>query len=79
MAPPKLPASDSTGRRPLRPPGSAKASQISSETNINSAGEGLFVTQDEEDTRWDPNDFREEEETLGWDTSVDHVCIKHPG
>ncbi|KAF1982238.1 hypothetical protein K402DRAFT_206345 [Aulographum hederae CBS 113979] len=40
---------------------------------------GLFVTQDEDDERtWQPPNFEDEEETLGWDASADNDAGFHP-
>ena len=40
--------------------------------------ESLFVGQDEADARWDPTDYDQEEETLGWDASVEHDTATFP-
>jgi cell cycle checkpoint control protein RAD9A len=39
--------------------------------------DSLFVPRendDREDRRWDPTDYENEEETLGWDASANNVC-----
>ncbi|KAF2748036.1 DNA repair protein Rad9 [Sporormia fimetaria CBS 119925] len=65
MPQPVAPASQSASRRV---PGSRKESSQASQNGSAS----LFVRQDEEDAQWEPVDYNNEEETLGWDASAEH-------
>lgn len=75
MPPPAEPASRlPTGRRI---PGSRK--EASPKPSASQASDqGLFVRQDEEDSRWEPIDYNNEEETLGWDASGDQDAALFP-
>jgi hypothetical protein len=35
--------------------------------------ESLFVRQEEEDRQWDPKEYDNEEESLGWNATIDNV------
>jgi cell cycle checkpoint control protein RAD9A len=73
MPPPAEPAS----RRPTgrRIPGSRKESSPKpSQANDQS----IFIRPDEEDSRWEPVDYNNEEETLGWDASREHDAALYP-
>jgi cell cycle checkpoint control protein RAD9A len=48
--------------------GQAKALQHSREDP-----ESLFVSADEDDSRWDPPEYENDEESMGWDASVRNV------
>lgn len=37
--------------------------------------DSLFVPAEEDDARWDPPDYEEEEETMGWDASIQPVGL----
>ncbi|ORY10413.1 Rad9-domain-containing protein [Clohesyomyces aquaticus] len=72
MPPPIKPASRRTGRRN---PGSRRVpSPKAGEPDPDS----LFVGRAEEDSHWDPLDYNNEEETLGWDASADHEAAVFP-
>lgn len=73
MPPPGEPASRLTAR--LRNPGSR---QNPSPKAPEPDPESLFVTQEEEDSRWEPFDYNNEEETLGWDASAEHDAATFP-
>ncbi|KAF2191034.1 hypothetical protein K469DRAFT_558355 [Zopfia rhizophila CBS 207.26] len=73
MPPPAEPASRRSARR--RNPGSRK---VKSPKRAEPDPDSLFVTQEEEDTRWDPVDYNKEEETLGWDASAEHDAAIFP-
>ncbi|OCK96252.1 uncharacterized protein K441DRAFT_657638 [Cenococcum geophilum 1.58] len=75
MPPPVAPASRASTRR-LRNPGSAKRATPPKPTDPDP--ESLFIPADEEDNRWDPVDYRNDEETLGWDASADDAIGIHP-
>ncbi|OCK79277.1 hypothetical protein K432DRAFT_330472 [Lepidopterella palustris CBS 459.81] len=75
MPPPAVPASRASNRR-LRKPGSAK--RVISPKPAEADPDSLFVPADEEDHRWDPVDYRNSEETLGWDASGDSDAGIHP-
>ncbi|KAJ4304998.1 hypothetical protein N0V90_000526 [Kalmusia sp. IMI 367209] len=65
MPPPVEPASRRPARRQM---GSRQASSPKPQPDP----ESLFVNQDEEeDTQWEPLDYNNEEEALGWDASAD--------
>ena len=51
---------------------SATSSMLSSRSDRNS--ESLFVQQEEEDCQWDPPEYNNEEESLGWNATIDNVC-----
>ncbi|KAF2263737.1 hypothetical protein CC78DRAFT_517975 [Lojkania enalia] len=73
MPPPVEPASRRSTRR--RNPGSRKArSPRSAEPDPDS----LFIQPDEDDARWEPVDYNNEEETLGWDASAEHGSVAFP-
>jgi cell cycle checkpoint control protein RAD9A len=72
MPPPVVPASRASPRR-LRNPGSAKRATPPKPADPDP--ESLFIPADEEDNRWDPVDYRDDEETLGWDASADDVSL----
>ncbi|KAF2086706.1 DNA repair protein Rad9 [Saccharata proteae CBS 121410] len=74
MPPPSIPASR-TSARLRKPPGSAKQPSLSQQQEVDS--ETLFVQQGEGDHQWDPTDYRDDEETLGWDVNADSGGI-HP-
>ncbi|KAK5000370.1 hypothetical protein LTR28_013095, partial [Elasticomyces elasticus] len=45
----------------------------------NQASDSLFISQDEDDRRWDPPEIAEEnDEMLGWDASADNDAGFHP-
>ncbi|KAF2473333.1 uncharacterized protein BDR25DRAFT_257712 [Lindgomyces ingoldianus] len=73
MPPPAEPASRRTARR--RNPGSRRAK---SPKQGDPDPESLFVGREEEDRSWDPVDYNNEEETLGWDASADHEAAIFP-
>jgi cell cycle checkpoint control protein RAD9A len=73
MPPPVEPASWRSAR--LRNPGSRKGS---SPKAAEPDPESLFVRQEEDDARWEPVDYNNEEETLGWDASTDHEASHFP-
>jgi cell cycle checkpoint control protein RAD9A len=50
---------------------SATGSMISSRSDRDS--ESLFVQQEEEDRQWDPAEYDNEEESLGWNATIDNV------
>jgi cell cycle checkpoint control protein RAD9A len=71
MPPPAKPSP----RRPVRRLGqneSPAASQLRQQQEDDP--ESLFVPAGEEDRRWDPADYENDEETLGWDASASNVC-----
>lgn len=71
MPPPVEPASRRATRR--RNPGSRRPTSPKL-TDRDPDPESLFVRHDEEeDNRWEPMDFNQEEETLGWDASAQNV------
>jgi cell cycle checkpoint control protein RAD9A len=74
MPPPAEPTSRLDRSAKRRHPGSRKA-----ETPKPAAPDpdSLFVQQDE-DERWEPLDYNQEEETLGWDASADHGTAAFP-
>ncbi|KAF2712431.1 hypothetical protein K504DRAFT_426715 [Pleomassaria siparia CBS 279.74] len=72
MPPPADPASRLAAAR-RRQPGSRKPS--SPKPAVVSDPDSLFV---EEDSRWEPLDYNQEEETLGWDASVEHDNASFP-
>jgi cell cycle checkpoint control protein RAD9A len=51
---------------------SATSSMLSSRSDRNS--ESLFVQQEKEDCQWDPPEYNNEEESLGWNATIDNVC-----
>jgi cell cycle checkpoint control protein RAD9A len=73
MPPPVEPAY----RRPTgrRIPGSRKES---TQKPPESHEDSIFVRQEEEDSRWEPLDANQEEETLGWDASGEHGTALYP-
>jgi cell cycle checkpoint control protein RAD9A len=74
MPPPAEPASRRSTRQ--RNPGSRKPS---SPKPVEADPESLFVRQAEEDARWEPVDYNnEEEETLGWDASAERDTAAFP-
>ena len=73
MPPPVVPVSRASTRR-LRNPGSAK--RATPPRPADPDPESLFIPADEEDNRWDPVDYRNDEETLGWDASADDVSLE---
>ncbi|KAF2280092.1 DNA repair protein Rad9 [Westerdykella ornata] len=73
MPPPVEPASRAEPRR--RIPGSRKET---TPKPPQPGSQGLFVSQDDEDARWEPVDYNNEEETLGWDASAEHDAALFP-
>jgi cell cycle checkpoint control protein RAD9A len=73
MPPPAEPASRQATRR--RMPGSK---QVAEPRPAQVDPDSLFVQQDDDDRRWEPSDFNNEEETLGWDASADPVATVFP-
>lgn len=72
MPPPVEPASRRSIRRQ---PGSRKAASPRPQED----SESLFVPQDEEeDARWEPANYDNDEETLGWDASADRDVGNFP-
>lgn len=71
MPPPSRPAS-----RILKQPGSAKP--ISPSPRPSEEFESLFVPAEPsaEEQQWDPAQYQDEEETLGWDASASNVRIQ---
>lgn len=66
MPPPVEPASRRSARRQMG------SRQTSSPVRPQNDPESLFVNQgEEEDTQWEPVDYNNEEEALGWDASAD--------
>lgn len=74
MPPPAIPSSRTSARR-LRQPGLAKPSP--SPKPAEPDPESLFVPAEEEDRRWDPVEYRDDEDTLGWDASAENVRGVH--
>lgn len=78
MPPPVEPASrnfvrESASQRPRRPSPPPPQASLDPESLFLSAG-------DEDDRRWDEKNYVEDEEdTLGWDASADHVSLGHTG
>jgi hypothetical protein len=68
MPPPNRPAS-----RRLRQPGSARP--VPSSPRPSAESDSLFVPaeSDEDEQRWDPAQYHDDEETLGWDASGNDV------
>lgn len=50
---------------------SATGSTLSNRSDRDS--ESLFVQQEEEDRQWDPAEYNNEEESLGWNATIDNV------
>jgi cell cycle checkpoint control protein RAD9A len=73
MLPPSEPASRPAAQR--RIPGSRKDS---SPKPAEAESESLFVGRDEDDSRWEPVDYNNDEETLGWDASAEHDAAMFP-
>lgn len=72
MLPPIEPASRRSARRQV---GSRQASSPARPQDP----ESLFVNQEEEeDTQWEPADYNNEEEALGWDASADRNASNFP-
>jgi cell cycle checkpoint control protein RAD9A len=74
MPPPAEPPSRLERAAKRRHPGSRKAN---SSKPAAPDPDSLFVQQDE-DERWEPLDYNQEEETLGWDASADHGTATFP-
>ena len=73
MPPPAEPASRQSARRQI---GSRPAS---SPAPPQDDPESLFVNQNEDDdTQWEPLDYNNEEESLGWDASADRTTHNFP-
>jgi cell cycle checkpoint control protein RAD9A len=71
MPPPAKPAS----RRPVRKLGqneNSASSQLRQQQEEDP--DSLFVPAGEEDHRWEPANYENDEETLGWDASASNVC-----
>ena len=52
---------------------SATSSLLSNRSDRDS--ESLFVRQEEEDRQWDPAEYDNEEESLGWNATIDNVRV----
>lgn len=72
MPPPVEPASRRSERRRIS--GQKRAASPKPQADH----ESLFVNQEEEDARWEPVDYTNEEETLGWDASADRDAANFP-
>lgn len=68
MPPPVEPASRQSARRQI---GSRPASSPAPQQDD---PESLFVNQNDDDTQWEPVDYNNEEEALGWDASADRTA-----
>jgi cell cycle checkpoint control protein RAD9A len=73
MPPPVEPASRRTTGR--RNPGSRREP---SPKPSDADQESLFVREDDDENRWEPIDYENEEETLGWDASAEHDAALFP-
>ena len=68
------PPAEQNKRKSLRKLGQNEShGQITSQQRAKEVSESLFVPMEEEDHRWDPTEYEEDEETLGWDTNVSNV------
>ena len=65
MPPPVEPASRQSVRRQIG------SRQASASVRPSQDQESLFVNEEEDDTQWEPMDYNNEEEALGWDASAD--------
>ncbi|KAH7139020.1 Rad9-domain-containing protein [Dendryphion nanum] len=82
----KMPPPPSPARRSLRrnrhnapsAPSPAVAPTDQQQEEEEEDPESLFVRQDDEDAQWEPIDYNNEEETLGWDASVDRENAVFP-
>jgi cell cycle checkpoint control protein RAD9A len=74
MPPPRMPASRASARRTLKPTGTASTKPSRQASDSTSESDSLFVQQDEDDNRWDPMQYGDQEDTLGWDANADNVC-----
>jgi len=70
MPPPAVPKTRKLGKN-LGQNESMTTSTISNPSDRES--EGLFVTQ-EDDSQWDPPNYDDGEESLGWNATADNVC-----
>jgi cell cycle checkpoint control protein RAD9A len=57
-------------RRASRKLGQAKVSRVAVEDH-----DSLFVPADDDDARWDPPDYEQDEESMGWDASIQPVRL----
>lgn len=73
---------------PLRTPGrpesrsaetlGGRSERIPSDFGVNRDSEPLFVTRDDDDRQWEPQESRDDDnEILGWDASADNVDSKY--
>jgi cell cycle checkpoint control protein RAD9A len=69
MPPPPTKARKLTGR--LGQNESTTSSMLSNRSDRDS--ESLFVQQEEQDRQWDPAEYDNEEESLGWNATIDNV------
>ncbi|TKA71141.1 hypothetical protein B0A49_02884 [Cryomyces minteri] len=76
MAPPPQPSSRSSAHQFRQ---QSKAPRPPSAQHSDPDPESLFVPPGEEDRRWDPTEYRsEEDDMLGWDASADNDIGLHP-
>ncbi|KAF2016300.1 DNA repair protein Rad9 [Aaosphaeria arxii CBS 175.79] len=73
MPPPSEPASRLSARRRA-----TAARRQASPKPVESNPDSLFVNDEEEDAQWEPVDYNEEEETLGWDASTENANTVFP-
>ena len=71
MLPPLTKARKLAGR--LGQNESATVSMLSNRSDH--VSESLFVQQEEDDRKWDPAEYDNEEESLGWNTTIDNVSV----
>jgi cell cycle checkpoint control protein RAD9A len=69
MPPPAIPNT----RKPVRKLGQKDPSGGSKTAQQDDNDDSLFVPLQEEDRRWDPADYENDEETLAWDASANNV------
>jgi cell cycle checkpoint control protein RAD9A len=69
MPPPAVPNS----RKPVRKLGQKDVNGGSKTAQQDDNDDSLFVPLEEEDRRWDPADYENDEETLAWDASANNV------
>jgi cell cycle checkpoint control protein RAD9A len=69
MPPPAIPNT----RKPVRKLGQNDTNGGSRTVQQDDNDDSLFVPLEEEDQRWDPADYENDEETLAWDASANNV------
>jgi cell cycle checkpoint control protein RAD9A len=69
MPPPAVPNT----RKPVRKLGQKEANVEPKTVQQEDNDDSLFVPLGEEDRRWDPTDYENDEETLAWDASANNV------